>query len=63
MNDQLPDPPRAAKRPGPKVRLPKQEKFSTNLPPEYRQRLEDYSDKHKISMAEALRRAIDALEK
>lgn len=50
-------------KPGPKPRLPKQEPFNTNLPTDYRQRLEAYSDRHGISMAETLRRAIDALTK
>jgi hypothetical protein len=51
----------STKRPGPPTRIGPQVPFNTSLPLEYRQRLEAYATSHGVSLAEALRRAIDAL--
>jgi len=52
-----------SKKPGPKTRLTSPERFNTTLPARHRQVLEAYSEQEDISIAAALRAAIDLLEK
>ena len=51
------------KKSGPKGWIASPERFSTTLPAHHRQVLEAYSDQESISLAAALRAAIDLLEK
>lgn len=53
----------AQKRSGPKARIISPERFNTTLPSHHRRVLETYSDQESISLAAALRAAIDLLEK
>jgi hypothetical protein len=48
-------------KPGPVAKIGPQVTFNSSLPADYRQRLEAYAEAHGISLAEALRRAIDTL--
>jgi hypothetical protein len=57
MEDIKPEP----RKRGPRRRLEGQEKFSTNLTASHREKLERYAVAHNISIAEAIRRAIDLL--
>ena len=55
--------PTSAKKRGARLRLKDSEKFTTNLPRGHRAVLDAYSDKHGVSVAHALRLAIELLEK